>query len=63
MWGVKEILGCINNLISGFGSFSKVSNPANETFPESNALTNSTSLTTPPLAAFIKPTPSFINSN
>jgi len=63
MWGVNEILGCINSLISGFGSFSKVSKPAKETFPDSNADKSSNSLITPPLAALTIPTPFYINSN
>ena len=32
IWGVNEILGCIKIWISGVGSFSKTSKPANNTF-------------------------------
>ena len=47
----------------GFGSFSKVSKPTKETLPESKAEINSFSLITPPRAALIIPTPSFIFLN
>ena len=57
MCGVKEILSCIKSLISGLGSFSKVSKAANDKCPESKALTKATSSITPPLAALIIPAP------
>ena len=47
----------------GDGSFSKVSNPANDNLLESRASTSATSLTTPPRAALTRAAPSFIRSN
>ena len=41
--GVNEIFGCINIWISGVGSFSKTSKPANKTLLLSKASTNATS--------------------
>ena len=46
----------------GFGSFSKVSTPANASFPLSRDLIKLNSSTTPPRAALIKPDPFFIKS-
>ena len=63
MCGVKEIFGCIKMVSSGFGSLSKTSYPAKDTFPESNAFIKATSSITPPRAQFTIPTPSFIVAN
>ena len=61
--GVNEIFGCIKILISGVGSFSKTSKPANNTLSSSKASTKATSSITPPRAQLIIPTFYFIICN